>query len=72
MTTGDKIQVTLKANHSYGTRSNPVQQKQIDFCDYREDGSLNYFKFKGGKTEYRICGKEIYSITGPVRTYKLL
>jgi len=66
MKSGDKIKVQLKAKHSYGTRNNAVELKQIDFANG------DWFTFKGGKTQYRICGNEIYSITGPDRFYTLI
>ncbi len=66
MKSGDKIKVQLKAKHSHGTRNNAVVLKQIDFTNG------DWFTFKGGKTEYRICGDEIYSITGPERFYSLI
>jgi hypothetical protein len=66
MESGNKIKVQLKAKHSYGHRNNPIQVKQIDFTNG------DWFTFKGGKTEYRICGNEIYSITGPERFYTLI
>ncbi len=63
---GDKIKIQLIAKHTYGVRNNPVQVKQIDFTNG------DWFTFRGGKTEYRICGNEIYSITGPDRFYTLI
>ena len=66
MKSGDKIKVQLKAKHSHGTRNNPVQVKEIDFSNG------DWFTFKGGKTEYRLCGNEIYSITGADRFYTLI
>jgi hypothetical protein len=66
MKSGDKIKVQLKAKHSHGKRNNPVQVKEIDFSNG------DWFTFKGGKTEYRLCGDEIYSITGADRFYILI
>lgn len=66
MTTGTKIQVRLIAKHSYGTRNNAVQTKEVEFSNE------SWFTFKGGKTEYRICGNQIYSITGPERFYEVI
>ncbi len=63
---GDKIKVQLIAKHTYGVGNNPVQVKQIDFTNG------DWFTFMGGKTQYRICGDEIYSITGPDRFYNLI
>jgi hypothetical protein len=71
MKTGDKIQVRLKAKHSYGTRNNPIIAKTIDKTSYH-NGELDIFTFKGGKTEYRICGNEIYAITGNDKFYELI
>ena len=34
--------------------------------------NVDWFTFKGGKTEYRLCGDEIYAITGPERHYVLI
>jgi FKBP-type peptidyl-prolyl cis-trans isomerase 2 len=73
MESGDKINVQLEAKLSFGTRNNPVQTKTID--QVKMSGGtdhLDYFTFKGGKSEFRICGNEIYSITGPRRFYKLI
>lgn len=66
MTIGSKIKVQLKAKHSFGQRKNPIIEKEISF--YNGD----YFMFKGGKTEFRICGNEFYAITGPDRFYTLI
>jgi len=66
MNVGEKIKVQLKAKLSYGTRSNPIKTKKIETI------GIDYFTFKGGKTEYRICGDEIYSITGNQRFYNLI
>jgi hypothetical protein len=66
MKTGSKIKVKLKAKKSYGTRNNKVINKVIDFSNG------DWFTFKGGKTEYRLCGNEIYAITGPARFYILI
>jgi len=66
MTKGTKIEVRLKSKHSFGTRNNPVQTKEVDLVNE------SWFTFKGGKTEYRISGNEIYSITGPQRFYEVI
>ena len=66
MQVGDKIKVQLRAKHSIGNRKNPILLKEINCFN------VDWFTFKGGKTEYRLCGDEIYAITGPERHYVLI
>lgn len=72
MKKGDTLTVRLIATLTIGSQNNPIISKEISFVRYYENGEIDWFTFKGGKTEYRICGNDIYSITGNKRNYLLI
>jgi hypothetical protein len=71
---GAKLNLKLNAVLSVGrSEENSVLTWEVGCVKYHDhDGSVDYFTFKGKKTEFRICGNNIYSITGPRREYKIL
>ena len=72
---GNKLTLTFRATITTASVNNDNRKpvvREVSEIIYNNNGVPDYIKFKGMKSEYRLCGTEnfwLYSITGPTREY---